>query len=53
MRSWRDWLEQKKVLIADGGLGTELIKQGLKPGEVPEAWNLSRPKRSVPWPIPT
>ncbi len=44
MRSWRDWLEKKKVLIADGGLGTELIKQGLKPGEVPEAWNLSRPE---------
>jgi 5-methyltetrahydrofolate--homocysteine methyltransferase len=40
---WKDWLENKKILIADGGWGTELIKQGLKPGEVPEAWNIEQP----------
>ncbi|OGP96075.1 MAG: hypothetical protein A2157_18975 [Deltaproteobacteria bacterium RBG_16_47_11] len=42
MRAWRSWLELKKVLIADGGWGTELIKNGLKPGEIPEAWNIER-----------
>jgi len=42
--SWRERLERKKVLIADGGLGTELIKLGLKPGETPEVWNIARPE---------
>ena len=44
MTGWKEWLEKKRVLIADGGWGTELIKQGLKPGEVPEAWNIDRPE---------
>ncbi|HSB05048.1 MAG TPA: homocysteine S-methyltransferase family protein [Thermodesulfobacteriota bacterium] len=44
MISWKEWLEKKKVLIADGGWGTELIKQGLKPGEIPEVWNVDRPE---------
>ena len=49
MTTWKKRLEKKKVLIADGGWGTELIKQGLKPGEVPETWNIDRPEevRSV------
>lgn len=42
--SWRERLEREKILIADGGLGTELIKLGLKPGETPEAWNITRPE---------
>jgi len=33
-------LEEKKVLVADGGWGTEFIKKGLKTGEAPEEWNL-------------
>jgi 5-methyltetrahydrofolate--homocysteine methyltransferase len=40
--AWKSWLEKKSVLIADGGWGTELIKHGLKAGQVPEAWNLDR-----------
>ncbi len=39
---WKNWPEKKKVLIADGGWGTELIKRGLRPEEVPEVWNLER-----------
>ena len=44
MSLWKSWLEKKKVLIADGGWGTELQKRGLPPGEPPEAWNISHPE---------
>jgi len=44
MGLWKSRLERKKILIADGGWGTELQKRGLAPGEPPEAWNLSRPE---------
>ncbi len=40
--SWKSRLETKRVLIADGGWGTELVQKGLGPGEAPEAWNLHR-----------
>lgn len=30
----------KKLLFFDGGMGTLLQEQGLKPGELPEVWNL-------------
>ena len=33
----------KDILIFDGGLGTLLQARGLKPGELPESWNLSHP----------
>jgi methionine synthase I (cobalamin-dependent) len=36
-------LDEKPVLI-DGAWGTELQKQGLKPGESPEALNLEKPE---------
>jgi len=42
MLSWKERLGRKRILIADGGWGTEFIKYGLKPGEVPEAWNINR-----------
>ena len=32
-----------KVLLLDGAMGTELQARGLKPGEEPELWNLTRP----------
>jgi len=32
-----------RVLVSDGAWGTFLQKQGLKPGECPELWNLERP----------
>ena len=33
----------KKPLFFDGGTGTILQSQGLKPGELPETWNLKHP----------
>lgn len=32
----------KKILFFDGGMGTLLQEKGLKPGELPETWNLER-----------
>jgi 5-methyltetrahydrofolate--homocysteine methyltransferase len=32
-----------KVLVSDGAWGTFLQQKGLKPGECPEEWNVSRP----------
>jgi 5-methyltetrahydrofolate--homocysteine methyltransferase len=38
-----DQLKSGAILISDGAWGTFLQKQGLKPGECPEAWCLSHP----------
>ena len=35
---------QHRPLILDGGMGTLLQARGLKPGELPELWNLSHPE---------
>ena len=32
-----------RLVFLDGGMGTQLQERGLKPGETPELWNLSRP----------
>jgi 5-methyltetrahydrofolate--homocysteine methyltransferase len=32
-----------QLVFLDGGMGTQLQERGLKPGETPELWNLSRP----------
>ena len=32
------------VFFLDGGMGTQLQLKGLEPGEIPELWNLARPK---------
>jgi 5-methyltetrahydrofolate--homocysteine methyltransferase len=37
-----DELRDKKILISDGALGTMLQAKGLKPGECPELWNITR-----------
>jgi 5-methyltetrahydrofolate--homocysteine methyltransferase len=42
MATWKEWLQEKKVLIADGGWGTEFLSRGLGRGEVPESWNIQR-----------
>ncbi len=34
----------KKILFLDGGMGTLLQECGLKPGELPETWNLINPE---------
>jgi 5-methyltetrahydrofolate--homocysteine methyltransferase len=36
-------LVEERVVLLDGGLGTELIKRGFKPGACPESWNLVQP----------
>ena len=33
----------KKMLFFDGGMGTMLQKKGVKPGEITEIWNITRP----------
>ena len=43
MSAWKQRLDEKKILIADGAWGTELSRRGLPPGEPPEKWNLDRP----------
>ncbi|MFX0185478.1 MAG: homocysteine S-methyltransferase family protein [Candidatus Hodarchaeota archaeon] len=37
-------LKDKSILLFDGSLGTQLMVRGLKPGEVPDSWNLERPE---------
>lgn len=40
---FRSYLKENIVYL-DGGMGTLLQAQGLKPGEYPERWNLSNPE---------
>lgn len=44
--NFRDYLKDH-IVILDGGMGTLLQARGLKPGEAPERWNLSRPEEIV------
>ena len=37
-------LKKKRVLVSDGAWGTMLHEMGLRPGECPESWNLTRYK---------
>jgi len=41
--NFKTYLKQNIVYL-DGGMGTLLQAQGLKPGEYPERWNLSHPE---------
>ena len=34
---------KENIVYLDGGMGTLLQKRGLKPGELPERWNISHP----------
>ena len=36
-------LLKNRVLMLDGGMGTQLQARGLQPGEIPELWNLAHP----------
>ncbi len=38
-------LTEDKVILFDGGMGTMLQDMGLRPGEVPERWNILHPER--------
>jgi len=44
MKTLLERLATGETLVGDGALGTMLIASGLKPGETPEAFNLSRPE---------
>ena len=35
---------KKRRLFFDGGMGSLLQARGLRPGELPEIWNLERPE---------
>ena len=37
----------KELLFLDGGMGTLLQERGLKPGELPETWNLKRKEEII------
>ena len=37
-----DWND--KILVFDGGMGSLLQGAGLKPGELPETWNIKHPE---------
>jgi 5-methyltetrahydrofolate--homocysteine methyltransferase len=39
---WR--LLRERVVLFDGGLGTELFREGLPQGTCPELWNIDRPE---------
>ena len=34
-------------IILDGGMGTLLQEAGLKPGELPERWNVTHPEEII------
>ena len=35
----------KRILFFDGGTGSLLQANGLKPGELPETWNIEHPEK--------
>lgn len=37
-------LVKERVVLLDGGMGTELIRYGLAQGDCPEQWNLKKPE---------
>lgn len=45
VQTWRELLELKRILIADGAWGTQLAAHGLPVGEAPEKWNLEHPEK--------
>ena len=46
MKNFREYLG-KQILFFDGGTGSVLQAQGLKPGELPENWNIEQPEKIV------
>lgn len=38
---------KNNIVYLDGGMGTLLQKRGLKPGELPERWNLTHPQEII------
>ncbi|MGB3092272.1 MAG: homocysteine S-methyltransferase family protein [Candidatus Zixiibacteriota bacterium] len=44
MRNLLERVRDGEILVADGAMGTMLMEFGLKPGEPPESFNLTRPE---------
>jgi 5-methyltetrahydrofolate--homocysteine methyltransferase len=44
MENILDRLQRGDVIVGDGALGTMLMQRGLKPGDPPEAFNLTKPQ---------
>jgi 5-methyltetrahydrofolate--homocysteine methyltransferase len=44
MRDPRERLAAGEILVGDGAMGTQLMARGMKPGDCPEAINLSHPE---------
>jgi 5-methyltetrahydrofolate--homocysteine methyltransferase len=44
MKSIREKIKEKGVLVSDGAWGTLLMAQGLRGGECPERWNVDHPE---------
>ena len=44
MNNFLETLKQKKILVSDGAMGTELQKRGLIPGNCPEEFNITHPE---------
>ncbi len=44
MSAFRQALESGRVLLMDGGMGSELIRAGLEPADCGELWNLTHPR---------
>ena len=43
-RLFNEWLENKsKIILFDGGMGTEIIKRGISPGKLPDLLNIEEP----------
>ena len=43
--SFQDWLENdSKIILFDGGMGTEIFKRGLTPGKLPDLINIESPE---------
>jgi 5-methyltetrahydrofolate--homocysteine methyltransferase len=42
---FQDWLnDPSKTILFDGGMGSEVIKRGLKPGKLPDILNIEEPE---------
>ena len=44
MKGGKRAMQHENFIIFDGALGTELIKLGMKPGEIPELYNFTHPE---------
>ncbi|MHA1192745.1 MAG: homocysteine S-methyltransferase family protein, partial [Promethearchaeota archaeon] len=42
---FKEWLkDDTKTILFDGGMGSEIIKRGIKPGKLPDLLNIEEPQ---------